>query len=281
LPLYARRLETIRAKHKQLKQMEKGLKYHEHSDTAEQAKNAVHNEINALLAEAYAMPCHGCPVQKPCGKQTERVRQLERRIKEFGRRIEKETTKYWRTFVSLSDILHLKGYLNSNRPTALGRMATGIRGTNELFLTEVAVSGQLENLTPAELAAVLTALVTEEGRASDMVRASVSPQVDFALENIHKIGRNLWKLQREFDVDTQIEFCPTFSGLTEMWVNGATWDDIRMATTYDEGDVVRAFRRTLDLTRQFIRAPGMNEQLINSCRRTEALLARDEVKEDF
>jgi superfamily II RNA helicase len=281
LPLYARRLEAIRAKHKQLKQMERGLKHNEREVEAKQALNTVHGEINGLLQEAYAMPCHGCPVQKPCSKQTERVRQLEKRIKEFERRIEKETTKYWRTFVALSDILRLKGYLDANRPTAIGRTATGIRGTNELFLTEVALSGQLQRLAPAELAAVITALVTEEGRVNDAVRARVGPQVDLALENIQRIGRNLWKLQRDFDIDTPVEFSPTFAGLTEMWGHGANWDAIRMATTFDEGDVVRAFRRTLDLCRQMIRAPGMKEDLVSLCRDAEALLARDEVKEDF
>jgi len=144
----------------------------------------VHTDINDLLNVAYAMPCHGCPEQKPCSKQSERVKQLEKRIKEFDRRIEKETTKYWRTFVALTDILRLKGYLDGDKPTALGRTATGIRGTNELFLTEVAISGILQRLKPAEFAALMTALVTEEGRLNENVRARVSGQVEVALEHV-------------------------------------------------------------------------------------------------
>jgi superfamily II RNA helicase len=160
-------------------------------------------------------------------------------------------------------------------------MTTGIRGTNELFLSEVAVSGVLERLNPSELAAVLTSLVTEEGRVNDAVRARVSPGVDTALAEVLKIGKNLWRLQKDFDIDISIEFSPTFAGLTEMWANGATWNDIRNATTFDEGDVVRALRRTLDLCRQFMRAPGMPKPVVELCTRTEALLARDEIKEDF
>jgi superfamily II RNA helicase len=288
LPLYAKRLEAIRTKHKQLKHIERGLRPHEQNrksgaqePAAQQAVGEVHNDINAMLAEAYAMPCHGCPVQKPCSNQTERVKQLEKRIKEFDRRIAKETTKYWRTFEALSNVLRIKGHLDANKPTALGRMTTGIRGTNELFLSEVAVSGILQRLTPSELAAVLTSLVTEEGRVNDAVRARVSSGVDMALSEVLKIGKNLWRLQRDFDIDIAIEFSPTFAGLTEMWANGATWNDIRNATTFDEGDVVRALRRTLDLCRQFMRAPGMPEAVVELCTRTEALLARDEVKEDF
>jgi superfamily II RNA helicase len=288
LPLYAKRLEAIRTKHKQLKHIERGLRPHEQNKksaaqepVAQQAIEEVHTDINTMLTEAYAMPCHGCPVQKPCSKQTERVKQLEKRIKEFDRRINKETTKYWRTFEALSNVLRIKGHLDANKPTALGRMTTGIRGTNELFLSEVAVSGVLERLTASELAAVLTSLVTEEGRVNDAVRARVSPNVDLALGEVLKIGKNVWRLQRDFDIDIPIEFSPTFAGLTEMWANGATWNDIRNATTFDEGDVVRALRRTLDLCRQFMRAPGMPKPVVELCTRTEALLARDEIKEDF
>lgn len=283
LPLYARRLETIRAKHKQLKQTERGLRGARQAQdpAAEQALNAVHTEINGLLSEAYAMPCHGCPVQKPCSKQTERLKQLEKRIKEFDRRILKETTKYWRTFEALANILRLKGYLDGNRPTALGRMATGIRGTNELFLTEVVVSGLLDHLTPSQMAAVITTLVTEESRVHDAVRARVSPQVELVLGEIFTLARKLWRMQREFEVDVSVEFSPVFAGLTEMWAQGSTWDEIRMATSFDEGDVVRAFRRTLDLCRQFIRAPGMKKEIVDLCMASERLLARDEIKEDF
>jgi superfamily II RNA helicase len=288
LPLYAKRLEAIRTKHKQLKQIERGLKptgpgrkATAIERDAQLVMEGVHSEINSMLSEAYAMACHGCPVQKPCSKQTERVTQLEKRIKDFDRRIVKETTKYWRTFEALSNILRIKGHLDAHKPTALGRMTTGIRGTNELFLSEVAMSGVLEKLNPSELAAVLTALVTEEGRVNDAVRAKVSPQVDMALAQVHKTGRNLWRLQKDFDIDIPIEFSPTFAGLTEMWANGASWDEIRMATTSDEGDVVRSLRRTLDLCRQFMRAPGMPKTLVALCSQTETLLARDEVKEDF
>ncbi|HEY9712267.1 MAG TPA: hypothetical protein V6C72_02290, partial [Chroococcales cyanobacterium] len=150
-----------------------------------------------------------------------------------------------------------------------------------LFLTEFAISGILEQLDAPEAAAVLTALVSEDGRVHEAVRARCGPNVDLALAEIHTLGRRLWKTQKDFDVEVPVEFAPTFSGLTEMWARGATWDDIRMSTTFDEGDVVRALRRTLDLCRQYIRGNGMKESVVAVCNRAEALLARDEVKEDF
>lgn len=282
LPLYAKRLEAIRAKHKQLKIMERGLKGSKRmEDDAELALSGVRGEISGLLSEAYAMPCHGCPVQKPCSKQTERVRSLEKKIKEFDRRIARDTQSYWRTFVALADILRLKGYLDGDKPTKYGQMAASIRGTNELFLCEVAIGGLLDHLTPAQFCATMTALVTEEGRLHEPIRARVSSEVEVTFETINQLARKLFRTQRDFDIDITISISPTFSGLTEMWAQGATWDQIRLATTYDEGDVVRALRRTVDLCRQFMRAPNVPERVQELCMQAERLISRDEVKEDF
>jgi superfamily II RNA helicase len=277
LPLYAKRLDAIKTRHKQVKLMERSLRNGEGRKELEE----IHGEIGHMLAEAYAMPCHGCPVQKPCSKQSDRVRQLERRIKEFDRRIEVETNKYWHTFEALANILRTKGYLNANTPSKLGRLAIGIRGTNELFLSEVALSGALTGLKPHQFAAVLTALVTEPGRQQENVRSRVSPEVDLALDEINHIARALFRLQRDFDVEIPIEFSPVFSPLTELWAQSATWDEMRMASLFDEGDIVRSLRRTVDLCRQFARAPGMPDNVVALALATEPLLARDEVKDDF
>jgi len=285
LPLYARRLDAVHAKNKQLKQIEKGLRAGDGSGARSAdgaaAVSAIREQLKGMLDEAYSMPCHGCPVQKPCSKQTERVRHLQGRQKEISKRLERETTWYWRTFQALANILRLEGYLEANTPTARGQTAAAIRGTNELFLTEVALSGCLDDLSPAELAALMTALVSEEGRAADAVRCRVSPRVEMVLEEVNRIGRHLWRLQRDFDVEIPVEYSAVLAGLTEMWANGATWDEMRNATIYDEGDVVRSLRRTTDLCRQFMRAPGVPPKLVSLCYEAESLIARDEVREDI
>lgn len=300
LGLYAKRLGAIRSKHKQLKHMEKGLRPQKKiakgkggepvivtsqvpgADEGEIALESMRGGISELLREAYAMPCHGCPVQKPCSKQTSRIEQLERRIKEIGRRLEKETGKYWRTFVALTDILRLQGYLDGDKPSKLGHMAACIRGTNELFLTEVAVNGLFDHLRPWELAAVFTALVQEEGRGNqDLQRVRLSHAVESTLEDVGRLARKIKRLQKDFDIDIPVEFNPQFSPLTEMWAQGASWEQIRHVSSFDEGDVVRSFRRTLDLCRQYIRAEGMSDHVVNLCRDVETLINRDEVKEVF
>ncbi len=296
LELYSKRLGSIRAKHKQLKLMERGLKRTGSKGKSQQSKEVqdaetamdaeaakalkdVRDDISGSLAQAYAMPCHGCPVQKPCSRKTSQTTHLTRKLKEVNRTIDRESGRYWRTFVSITDILRLKGYIDGATPTALGRLAAAIRGTNELFLTEVAVSGLLDALPGPELASVLTCLVMEEGRLNEMQRVRFSPGVDAAITEIGRIARNVKRVQREFDIEIPVEYSAHFSGLTEMWARGASWEQVRHATMYDEGDVVRALRRTLDLCRQFMRAEGVPESLSEACRQVERLINRDEVRE--
>jgi superfamily II RNA helicase len=290
LPLYAKRLEAIRAKHKALKQTERGLKPAGKGTGSGAGKNApnsvavldqLRQEIHGLLSEAYAMPCHGCPVQRPCSNQTERVQMLEKRIHDMDKRIQKASNKYWNTFEALANILRMQGYLDGNTPSQLGRMAASIRGDNELFLTEVAISGLFDNLQPHELAAILSALVGEEARGGEQIKARVSPQVDFAIDEVRKMAKKLTRIQREFDIDDPVEIGTQQCGLMQMWAQGASWDAIRMATRYDEGDVVRSIRRALDLCRQYIRAKDMPEKVVELCSQVEILLNRDEVREDF
>jgi len=283
LPLYAKRLETIRSKHKQLKATEKGLKPSaiKPGSPAIIALAETRAEIQVLLKEAYAMPCHGCPVQKPCSTQTERIEHLQKRIKDLDKRVQRETTKYWTTFEALANILRTLGYLDGNKPTKLGRMAASIRGSNELFLSEIAISGMFDLLKPTELAALLTVLIGDEPRGNEQMRVHVTHNVDHAIIEIGKMAKKITRLQKDFDVDMPIEFGAQLAGLTEMWAQGAPWDQIRMSSPRDEGDVVRAIRRTLDLCRQFIRASDMPEKVVDLCKQVEELLNRDEVKEDF
>lgn len=239
-------------------------------------------EMDGLLAEAREMPCHGCPVQKPCSKQNDRIRTLTNRLKESNRVIGKETGKYWRTFENLANILRMQGYINANTVTDLGKMAAAIRATNELFIAEVVLSGVLKNLTPEEFAAVLTAMVTEESsRPEDVSSAKVDPRVELVLEKILKIGRKVYLMQRDFNIDIPVEFSPLFCGLSQMWAAGATWEDIRHATFHDEGLVVRIFRRTVDLCRQIAIAPNSPADIAELAITTEKLMARDEVREDY
>lgn len=280
LAAYKRLGEAQNAKSKQIKLIRRGAAGPGDSGV-ESAVASLEMEINDIARRSQAMPCYKCPVQKPCGKQSDRVRTLTNRLKETNRRITEETIKYWHTFESLSNILRLQGYLNADTVTDLGRMAASIRATNELFISEVIISGMLNKLSVPEFAAVLTALVTDESRPDDVSSARTSPNVEAVLEKVQKLARKIFVLQRDFGIEIPVEISPLFCALSQMWTEGASWEQIRLATYFDEGIVVRALRRTVDLCRQIAAAPKVPASIAQLAIDAERLLSRDEVKEDY
>ena len=282
--LYRRRIESHSAKMKQVKSIKQGYGSGRNHGSDADIFNTVKQlelEMEKIMAEARGMPCHGCPAQKTCSRQTDRVKTLTNRLKDSQRLIERETGKCWRTFESLANILRLQGYMNANSVTDLGKMAAAIRATNELFISEVVLSGVLRHLTAGEFAATLTAVVTEESRPDDVSFARIDPQVQAVLERIQKIARKVYLLQRDFEIDIPVEFSPLFCGLSQMWAAGASWEEIRHATYHDEGLVVRILRRTLDLCRQIAIAPNSPADIAALAARAVQLIARDEVREDY
>lgn len=284
LSAYKKLIDEQNTKSKQAKLIKRGVvagKFADDDAEVFATVSKLESEMKALLANAQKMPCHGCPVQKPCAKQSDRVRALTNRLKENTRIISNETGKYWKTFDNLANVLRLQGYINADTVTDLGKMCAAIRATNELFIAEVVLSGALKRLTPEEFGAVLTAMVTEESRPEDVSSAKIDPNVEMVLEKVQKIARRVYLLQRDFSIDIPVEFSPLFCGLSQMWASGASWEDIRHATYHDEGLVVRIFRRTVDLCRQIAIAPNSPAEIAELAVATERLMARDEVREDY
>ncbi len=260
--------------------------------TVEQAKDLIEASFGQYLISQTLTPYYEdrmrieqklAQLQKS-PKQEKHIAKTAERLKFLERHIQRETGKYWQSFQALASILSLSGYLNGNKPTKLGHLAQGIRSNNEFFLSEVCISGLLENLHPDELVAILTALVTEDNRYDDRLRNPSklsTPQMEYTLSSLGKIARHVNKLQRDFSVDIPVQFSSVFCHITQQWAQGVTWDELSTNSKIDEGDIVRVLRRTLDVCRQIQRAPGMNEKLVDLCMKAEQLIARDEIKEDI
>ena len=54
--------------------------------------------------------------------------------------------------------------------------------------------------------------------------------------------------------------------MIEMWVNGAEWETILEQVDKGEGDVVRIFKRTIDVLRQFCVISDVPEALVYTAR---------------
>jgi superfamily II RNA helicase len=163
--------------------------------------------------------------------------------------------------------------------TASGEIAAAIRGDNELWLGLAIASGELDALDPHHLAAACAALVTEVSRPDSWTRYEVSSEVEAALAGLRRIRRELFKLQRRYQVALPVWLEIELVGLVEQWALGVDWTELCGNTSLDEGDAVRILRRTVDFLSQIPHVPHVSDELKKNANRAIQLIDRFPVNE--
>jgi len=214
-------------------------------------------------------PAHRWGDRRQLKKQRRRMEELDLEIEERQRLLHHRSNRHWDTFLSLIEILRFFGALDGPdglEPTEVGRTVAALRGDNELWLGLALMSGHLDALNPAELAAVFEAISTEVNRP-DLWSGFLSPPL--AEEALHDLGglrRELLRQQEKAGVVVPAWWEPELMGLVHAWATGTSWSDLIANTSLDEGDVVRILRRTVDLLAQVPYAEAISAQLRTTAR---------------
>ncbi len=233
-----------------------------------------------LLEKMHSYECDTCKLFKKHMKSIEVLTRYQAKQKTLDKEIEKQKDIFWNKFLSHRAVLAEYGYIKDDYPTERGVTISQIRSENELFLAQIVFSGVLETLTPAELASVICAITTEDMRADLYSRIPLSVTVRKTLNKIKDIRRHLDKKQKNYDVEDPMYINGYYSPLIEMWVNGAEWDDIIDQIDMGEGDIVRSFKRVVDVLRQFCIIINMPESLVFTAREAIDLIQRSPIDID-
>lgn len=233
-----------------------------------------------LLHKMHSYACDTCKLFKKHMKEIEILERYEAKQKKLIKQVENEKDKFWNNFLAHRQLLIDYGYLKDDYPTEKGVMASQIRSENELFIAEIVLSHVLENLTPAELASVICAITTEDMRIENFPQIPISPATRKALNFIKNIKRNIEKAQNDNDIETPMYINSYFSALIEMWVNGAEWETISEQVEMGEGDIVRVFKRTVDVLRQFCTISNIPEALAFTAREAIKGILREPIDVD-
>jgi len=247
--------------------------------------------VAALKAQLQAHPLHESGNPAAIFKRQTKMVQLETEIAVHQAELQQQSQRHWEEFLNLIEILQRFGCLVDQQdlpavgegscllPTPLGQVAAAIRGDNELWVGLALASGELDNLDPHHLAAAIAALVTETPRPDSWVRYTLSSEVEEAMGELRSTRRQLFQLQRRYDVALPIWLEYDLVALVEQWALGVEWLELCANTSLDEGDVVRLLRRTLDLLSQVPHVPHLPETLQRNARRATQLLDRFPVNE--
>ena len=241
---------------------------------------AFEQTVKEQLNKMHSFNCDTCKLYKKHMKSLDLLERYQKRGEQLAKEIDNQRDIFWNKFLSHRNVLSIYGYLQDDFPTDKGKTASQIRSENELFLAEIIFSGVLDNLTPAELASVICAITTEDMRADMYSQLPLSQKVRKTLNKIKDIRRKLERVQNENNVDDCMYINSFYCALIEMWANGAEWDEIINQVEMGEGDVVRCFKRVVDVLRQLTTIENVPETLVFTAREAIENVLREPIDID-
>ncbi|MCX4694270.1 RNA helicase [Streptomyces sp. NBC_01408] len=213
-------------------------------------------EIARLRAELRAHPCHGCDEREDHARWAERYHRLKRDTQQLERRIEGRTNTIARTFDRIHALLTELDYLREDEVTEHGKRLARLYGELDLLASECLRAGVWEGLSPAELAACVSALVFEARQSDDAVAPKVPGgaakealgemvriwgRLD-ALEEDHRINQAEGVGQREPDLG--------FAWAAYQWASDKSLDEVLREAEMPAGDFVRWCKQVIDVLGQ-------------------------------
>lgn len=241
---------------------------------------AFEQTVKEQLNKMHSFNCDTCKLYKKHMKSLDLLERYQKRGEQLAKEIDNQRDIFWNKFLSHRNVLSIYGYLQDDFPTDKGKTASQIRSENELFLAEIIFSGVLDNLTPAELASVICAITTEDMRADMYSQLPLSQKVRKTLNKIKDIRRKLERVQNENNVDDCMYINSFYCALIEMWANGAEWDEIINQIEMGEGDIVRCFKRVVDVLRQLTTIENVPETLVFTAREAIENVLREPIDID-
>jgi ATP-dependent RNA helicase HelY len=208
-------------------------------------------EVDRFRAALKAHPCHGCPDREDHARWAERWFKLDRDSTTLRRRIEQRTNTIARQFDRVCEVLTALDYLEGDQVTDRGRQLMRIYTDMDLVAAEALRAGLWDDLSPSELASVLSVLVFEARRADDASSPRIpGGRVKQVVAGMVSLWGQLDALEREHKLDFLREPDLGFAWAAYRWAEGDALDDVLRATDLAAGDFVRWVKQLLDLADQ-------------------------------
>ncbi|MEU7297259.1 DEAD/DEAH box helicase [Streptomyces exfoliatus] len=247
----------------------------------QRAAAADDREIARLRTEIRAHPCHGCDEREDHARWAERYHRLQRDTQQLERRIEGRTNTIARTFDRIVALLTELDYLRGGEVTENGKRLARLYGELDLLASECLRDGVWEGLSPAELAACVSALVFEARQSDDAVAPKLpAGNAKTALGEMVRIWGRLDALEEEFKINQaegvgQREPDLGFAWAAHQWASDKSLDEVLREAEMPAGDFVRWCKQVIDVLGQIAAAaPKENSTVSKNARKAVDALLR-------
>lgn len=210
--------------------------------------------------------------QRECRKDTKKYRRLLNRYQKLVKR-EKALDpqgQYYQEFQDKKQLLVALGYLEDEKLSTAGDFASQIHG-QELLVTELFMAGVFHQFSISELNALAVAL-TYEPRKNE---TRIKHRLDFGI--VQKTAFQVAKMEERFMGHSAVQFNDHIAVLAYRWSHGEDFSVLMENAMIDEGDLVFAFRRGIDLIRQVRNAVEGDQFLRGKLKDCITKMDRDQV----
>ncbi|MGH3707868.1 MAG: DEAD/DEAH box helicase [Pseudonocardiaceae bacterium] len=211
-------------------------------------------ELATLRRALRAHPCHGCDDREAHARWAERYDRLDRETDTLRQQVAATTHSLAGGFDRIRALLAERGYLDGEQLTEPGRVLARLWSETDLLTAECLRHGIWVNLGPAELAAVISALVYEA--RGDAASPRVPPGVvSDALAATVRLWAELEADERRHRLERTREPDLGFAWPVYRWARGESLSAVLGAAAdngaeLSAGDFVRWCRQVIDVLDQ-------------------------------
>ena len=218
-------------------------------------------ELVTLRRALRAHPCHGCADREAHARWADRHLRLGRETEQLRQKVRATTHSLARAFDRIRALLGERDYLDGETVTEHGERLSRLWGESDLLAAECLRHGVWEGLEPAELAAVVSALVYESRRENGPVPRVPAGRVSEALAVTVRIWAELEDDERRHRIERTREPDLGFAWPVHRWARGESLAAVLTAAEQNgaelsAGDFVRWCRQVLDLLDQIASVAG-------------------------
>ena len=213
-------------------------------------------EAKGLLERQRKLKVVHCPRFGEHLRDYAEIRELEREQKAGQRQAGEQMDEYARKLRRVCKLLAETGFLESDKPTEKGLLASRVYGENTILVTEAVWLGWFEGLTPEELCAVVVMLTAEDRQRGERDRGPrqhrryPTPAIAQTARLIRSLYFRFAELEQALDEPNLRPPSHDFIDFAYRWAAGEPLDAIPMPPNVDVGDAIKAMKGLYSLLRQ-------------------------------
>jgi ATP-dependent RNA helicase HelY len=237
-----------------------------HDERRRRAGSTEDERITQLRSELRQHPCHGCSDRETHARWAERYHRMSRQVREIERKVDGRTNSIAKRFDRVCEVLTDLGYLTSSgdsaEVTVPGRTLMRLYTESDLLAAQSLLDGHWSELTPAELAAVCSAVVYESrGREEEAIPPAPNRAIGEAIDRLTGLWSDLHELETRHGLDISRRPDPGMVDATYRWAMGANLLQVLTHNDITAGDFVRWNRQVIDMLGQIAQALEPGERL--------------------